>query len=111
MRVTRETPVEQGFHRFQGWMLWLLQGEWDWRGKKFEALPLGGSGGRDQVKPGRVVAGDADVVRVRVARWPRRLGKLREDSCSVVLLVAALWAAPWGRWAAGQGASRGSDGP
>jgi hypothetical protein len=77
---------------------------------KFEALPLGGSGDRDQVKSGRVVAGDAYVVRVRVARWPRRLGKFWEGSCSVVPLVAALWSAPWDRWAAGQGASRGSDG-
>jgi hypothetical protein len=92
-------------------MFWLLQGAWDWRAKKFEALPLGGSGDRDQVKPGRVVAGGAYVVRVRVARWPRRLGKLWEGSCSVVVLVAALWSAPWDRWAAGQGASRGSDGP
>ena len=88
-------------------MFWLLQGEWDWRAKKFEALPLGGSGDRDQVKPGRVVAGGAYVVRVRVARWPRRLGKLWEGRCSVVVLVAALWSAPWDRWA-GETGSMGS---
>ena len=43
-------------------MFWLLQDQWDWRAKKFEGLPLGGSGYRDQVEPGRVVAGDAEVV-------------------------------------------------
>jgi hypothetical protein len=57
--VTRETPVEQGFHRLLGWEFWLLQGQWDRRAKKFEGVPLSGSGYRDQVEPGRVVAGYA----------------------------------------------------
>src|ERR1019366_4617479 len=61
-RVTRETPAEQGFHGFRGWVFWLLQGEWDRCVKKFEGLPLGGSGYREQVEAGLVVAGDAEVV-------------------------------------------------
>jgi hypothetical protein len=40
-------------------VFWLLQGEWDRRAKKFEGLPLGGGGYRDQVEPGLVVAGNA----------------------------------------------------
>jgi len=30
--VTRETPFDQGFLRFRGWVFWRLQGAWDWCG-------------------------------------------------------------------------------
>src|ERR1035437_1830622 len=43
-RVTRETPAEQGFHCFRGWVFWLLQGEWDRRVEEFEGSVLGGGG-------------------------------------------------------------------
>ena len=58
-RVTRETLVEQGFHRFRGWVFWLLQGEWDRRVDEFEGSALGGGWDGEQVEAGLVVAGDA----------------------------------------------------
>ena len=40
-RVTRETPAEQGFHGFRGWVFWLLQGQWDRCVQEFEGSALG----------------------------------------------------------------------
>jgi hypothetical protein len=42
--VTRETPVEQGFHCFRVFGFWLLQGEWDRGVDEFEGAALGGGG-------------------------------------------------------------------
>ena len=58
-RVTRETPVDQGFHRFLGWAFWLLQGVWDRGAQEFEGSALGGGWYCEQVEAGLVVAGDA----------------------------------------------------
>jgi len=58
-RVTRETPAEQGFHGFRGWVFWLLQGQWDRCVQEFEGSALGGSGYGEQVEAGLVMAGDA----------------------------------------------------
>src|SRR5664279_2758059 len=43
-RVTRETPVGQGFHCFRGWAFWLLQGQWDGYAEEFEGSALGWCG-------------------------------------------------------------------
>ena len=58
-RVTSETPVEQGFHRFGGVLFWLLQGQWDRGADEFEGAAPGGGGYGEQVEAGLVVAGDA----------------------------------------------------
>ena len=42
----------------------------------------------EQMDAAKVVATYKSLVRVRVARWPRRLEKLWEGSCSVVVLAA-----------------------
>jgi hypothetical protein len=57
--MTRETPVDQGFHRYLGWAFWLLQGEWDRGVQEFERDTLGGGGYGEQVEAGLVVAGGA----------------------------------------------------
>jgi len=57
-RVTRETPAEQGFHRFCGVVFWLLQGEWDGGAQEFERCALGGGRYGEQVEAGFVVAGN-----------------------------------------------------
>src|ERR1035437_8342622 len=42
--MTRETPVEQGFHCFRVFGFWLLQGQRDRYGEEFEGSALGRSG-------------------------------------------------------------------
>jgi hypothetical protein len=56
---TRETPADQGFHGFRGWVFWLLQGQWDRRVQEFEGSAPGGGGDGEQVEAGLVLAGDA----------------------------------------------------
>src|SRR5665811_1946185 len=42
--LTRETPVEQGFHCFRVFGFWLLQGQWDRGVDEVEGAALGGGG-------------------------------------------------------------------
>src|ERR1035437_1277890 len=104
--MTRETPVEQGFHCFRVFGFWLLQGQRDRYAEEFESSALGRSGFGEGGHGGAgVVVSVAEVDPGQTSQVVQQGGEAGGGSSSVVVLVAALASAAWERWAGATGSA------